>query len=70
MGTLCFRYRLILVVNSEAFEALGSAVGKLLLGNYSQDAADVLSSRINPMTRAVYTSYYKTALSIPSSQTN
>lgn len=70
MGTLCFRYRLILVVNSEAFEVLSSAVGKLLLGNYSQDAADVLSSRINPKTRPIYTSYSKTALSISSSQTN
>lgn len=70
MGTLCFRYRLILVVNSEAFEALSLAVGKLLLGNYSQDAADVLSSRINPKTRPIYTSYSKTALSISSSQTN
>lgn len=70
MGTLRFRYRLILVVNSEAFEALSSAVGKLLLGNYFQDVADVPSSRINPLTRPIDTSYYKTALSISSSQTN
>jgi len=61
VGTSCFRYRLIILVNVEAFEDLNSTVGKLKLGNYSQDAADVLSSRINPMTRPIYTICYKTA---------
>lgn len=70
VGTSCFRYRLIILVNVEAFEDLNSTVGKLKLGNYSQDAADVLSSRINPMTRPIYTICCKTALSISSSQTN
>lgn len=59
-----------MLVNVEAFEDLSSTVGKLKLGNYSQDAADVLSSRINPMTRPIYTISCKTALSISSSQTN
>lgn len=36
VGTSCFRYRLIILVNVEAFEGLNSTVGKLKLGNYSR----------------------------------